>query len=171
MPGTVSAPDGDHRLRFCVDEVTVRPHCWHICHGRRQGKRCPVHGPHPPSCVAIVASTTVEHSAGGHTITDLLDEIHSVVGQPELLIRLDSVVQQTMRTEWRHANTMAFDRQLAGDSLRFFAARDIPSVQSNVPPEVSDVHFRTDLSGLQATHLHQLAVLEKLILATNPLDE
>ena len=119
----------------------------------------------PDCCVAIVASITVEHSAGGQTITDLLDEIRLVVGQPEMLIRLDSVVSQTMGTEWRQANTIAFDRQLAKDSLRFFDARDIPSVATNLPPEVSDVHFRVDLTQQPPATPLVLAAHGNLILA------
>ena len=121
---------------------------------------------HPPvGCTAIVASVIVERSAGGQTIADLLDEIRSAVGAPDLLIRLDSVVSQTMGSEWRQANTIAFDRQLAEDSLQFFDSRDIPSVSSNVPPEVTDVHFRVNLTQQSPATSLGLTAHGNLILA------
>ena len=119
----------------------------------------------PMGCIAIVASILVERSGGGQTASDLLDEVRSRVDTPDLLIRLDSVVAQIVGTEWRQANSIAFDRQLAEDSLRFFDAHDIPSVASDVPPQVSDVHFRVDLTQQSPATRHDLASLGSLICA------
>lgn len=105
--------------------------------------------------VAVVASVLTERTAGGTSLIDLLDEIRNRIDDADILIRLDNVVARTIGTDWRHATDTRFDRQLAEDSLRFFDALSIPAVSTEVPPEVSDIHFRVDLSrqpSLVPTH-------------------
>jgi hypothetical protein len=144
--------DGEQRIEVKAASGRVRIHTFALDQVRP-----------PMGCIAI--SILVERSGGGQTASDLLDEVRSRVDRPDLLIRLDSVVAQTVGTEWRQANPIAFDRQLAEDSLRFFDVHDIPSVASDVPPQVSDVHFRVDLTQQSPATRHDLASLGSLICA------
>lgn len=42
----------------------------------------------------------------------------------------------------------SFDWQLAKESLAFFDAEEVPKIDGGIPPTVSDVRFRSDLSSL-----------------------
>jgi Putative PD-(D/E)XK family member, (DUF4420) len=101
----------------------------------------------PGGTLAMVASVLMERSAGGQCVNDLIDDLRQRVTDPDLLLRLDAVVAQTLGNEWRTAQEDRFDRQLAVESLRFLDARTIPSVPSGLPPEVTEVPFRVDLTS------------------------
>ncbi len=101
----------------------------------------------PLGTLAVIASVLIERSAGGHSVNDLVDAIRERIADPELLVRLDAVVAQTLGSEWRAAQEDRFDTQLASESIRFLDARTIPSVPAGLPPEVSEVHFRVDLTN------------------------
>ena len=97
--------------------------------------------------VVVIASVLMERSAGGQSVNDIVDEIRQLVADPDLLLRLDAVIADTLGSDWRAAQEDRFDRQLAAESLRFLDARTIPSVPAELPPEVTDVHFCVDLSN------------------------
>ncbi|MBI3469643.1 MAG: PD-(D/E)XK motif protein [Planctomycetes bacterium] len=94
----------------------------------------------------LIASLFAERTQGGTSLNDLVDAIRARVANPDLLIRLDSVVAQTLGQDWRAMQETRFDLQQAIQSLRFVDAAVIPSVASPSPPEVSAVHFRVDLT-------------------------
>ena len=110
----------------------------------------------PVGSRAMIASVLMERSAGGQSVNDLVDDIRHRIADPDLLIRLDAVVASTLGSEWRAAQEHRFDRQLAAESIRFLDARTIPSVPAGLPPEVTEVHFRVDLTN------HPLDVPEDL---------
>jgi hypothetical protein len=94
----------------------------------------------------LIASLLTERSEGGTSVNDLVDSIRARVADPDHLIRLDSVVAQTIGQDWRAVQHTRFDLQQATQSLRFIDASTVPSVANPTPPEVSAVHFRVDLS-------------------------
>jgi hypothetical protein len=119
--------------------------------------------------LVMIASILLERSAGGQSVNDLVDAIRERVNDPDLLLRLDAVVAETLGEDWRTAREDRFDRQLAEESLRFLDARTIPSVPSGLPPEVTEVHFRVDLTNhpLGAPgELHQAGGLFAAVLPT-----
>lgn len=94
----------------------------------------------------VIISVLIERMEGGSSVADLVDRIRARLSDHELLIRLDSVVAQTIGQDWRSMQEAHFDLQLAISSLRFLDAADIPSVPIPLPAEVTGVHFRVDLS-------------------------
>jgi hypothetical protein len=100
----------------------------------------------PMPARVVVASVLVERSQGGTSIVDLVDEIHTRVTSPDLLVGLDAVIAETIGREWRSTQELRFDRERADTSLRLVEARLIPAVSTPLPPEVSGVHFRVDIS-------------------------
>jgi hypothetical protein len=94
----------------------------------------------------LIASLLAERTQGGTSLNDLVDSIRTKVTDATLLIRLDSVVAQTLGQDWRAMQDTRFDLQQAIQSLRFVDAAIIPSVAAPSPPEVSAVHFRVDLT-------------------------
>jgi hypothetical protein len=101
----------------------------------------------PTGTLAMIVSILIDRSAGGQNIYDLIDDIRKRVSDADLLIRLDSMVADTLGNDWRAAHEERFDHQFACESCRFLDARTVPSVAGNIPPEVTDVHFRVDLSA------------------------
>lgn len=109
----------------------------------------------PPSGVSVlVTSLFVERAAGGDTVFDLVEQLRPQLYEaPQLLARVDQVVGATLGSGWRQASEFRFDRQLAADSLRFFESAVIPCVNSQLPPEVTEVRFRSDLSRVPVVDL------------------
>lgn len=101
----------------------------------------------PAGAQVLVASVMLERAEGGSSMADLIDAIRQRVSDPELLIRLDIVVAHAIGQDWRSIQRPSFDRQLATASLRFLDASGIPSVPVPLPPEVSEVRFRVDLTS------------------------
>jgi hypothetical protein len=94
----------------------------------------------------LIASLFIERSEGGTSLNDLVDSIRARLTDPVHLIRLDSVVAQTLGQEWRAMQQIRFDLQQAAQSLRFINAATVPSVANPIPAEVSAVHFNVDLT-------------------------
>lgn len=95
----------------------------------------------------VIASLFVEPSAGGTSLGDLSEAIRARIAQdPEACLRFDTVVAKSLGSAWRSAAESRFDTELAGESLRFFGADAIPAVPLPVPPDVTEIHFRSNLS-------------------------
>jgi hypothetical protein len=101
---------------------------------------------------AAIASLLIERVQGGASINDLVDVIRSRVTGPEWLLHLDTVVAQTVGSDWRALKEIRFDLPLACESFRLFDAATIPAIDTPVPLEVTEVHFRVDLSRLAERH-------------------
>jgi hypothetical protein len=56
---------------------------------------------------------------------------------------------------------MAFDFKLAESSLKFYSLREVPAIRGPLPAGVSDVHFRSDVSGLPALSVESLLNLDE----------
>lgn len=93
----------------------------------------------------FVTSLLLQPSAGGLRISDLVERIGEALTPAEyrsLLARVNATLRGALYGE----ASLAFDEQAALASLRFFAATDIPSVHPTLPPEVTGVRFRVDLT-------------------------
>ena len=105
---------------------------------------------HPPEGVkTLVASVLVEHSQAGESIADLREKIQTYLGNDSnLLLHIDKVIALTLGDGWQQANEACFDQWLAEESLAFYEAAAIPSVNPNLPLGVSRVHFQSNLTGI-----------------------
>jgi hypothetical protein len=103
---------------------------------------------HPPAGIdALVASLYVERASAGVSLRSLIHRARSpVVTDAELLAHLEGAIALTLGESWRAAHEEAFDPHLARDSLAYFRVEDIPGPSPLLPPGVSDVRFRSDLS-------------------------
>jgi hypothetical protein len=108
----------------------------------------------PPGTRVLVASLFVESAAGGTSVIELFEEIRAdASGDTALLLHMDRVLRLSLGSAWRQGVEERFDRQLAAGSLRFFDARGVPAIDAPIPSEVSDIHFRADLTNLQPIDL------------------
>ncbi len=100
----------------------------------------------------LIASVLVERAGAGPSVIDLVGEIRAQLGAtPDLLVHLDRVVGLTLGETLRYAAEEHFDRELAERSLAFFNPEAIPKVSPLVPPEVTEVRFRVDLTRVPPT--------------------
>lgn len=113
----------------------------------------------PPSgCEVVVASLFVMRSGGGLSLRQLLDELRDLFsGNPELQERLDRVVVLTLGNVLRRSLSERFDRELAAESLQIFRGESVPKVSEQLPPSISDVHFKSDLSQSEVLTKEKLA--------------
>ena len=95
----------------------------------------------------IVASMFIERNARGVSLRGLADQIRGKIrSNSKETFHLERMIALILGKNWRDMD-IAFDLVVAGDSLRFYRAEDIPSVDPKVPAGVCDVHFRVDLSA------------------------
>lgn len=123
---------------------------------------------HPPEGVnTFVASMRVERSQAGESITNLREKIQTHLGgNSNLLLHLDTVIALTLGDGWQQADEACFDQRLAKESLAFYEAATIPSVNPNLPLGVSRVHFQSDLTGIPAIEISSYDVEDGLFHAT-----
>jgi hypothetical protein len=101
----------------------------------------------PPQGVDVVfASMRVDRAGKGLSVGDLLERIQSRLSEPERAFKLERIVGETLGRDSDRALNVAFDEEVALDSLAFFSPNSIPSPSRDLPPEVSSVRFTSDLS-------------------------
>jgi len=100
-----------------------------------------------PGLRVLIASLFVEPVGLGVSLGDLLGSIRDhISATPELLLRMERIVAESLGDNWRRALEDSFDIQRARTSLRFFDAPSLPAVDPNLPAGVTEVRFRADLS-------------------------
>lgn len=122
----------------------------------------------PVGTRVVIASVYVESSGGGPTISTVVEQIRRRVISPQALQRLDYVVASTLGTNWRSGVESAFDSELATESLRFYSVGSVPSLPSDIPPEVSDIRYSSDLSTAQTLTEGEMRAIGDLFAATVP---
>jgi hypothetical protein len=115
----------------------------------------------PPSGTRVlVGSMFVEGAAGGTSVMELFEEVRAAAAQDvSSLLHLDRILHLSLGSSWRQGVEERFDRQLAAVSLRFFDTNDIPAIDTPIPLEVSDLHFRVDLTNVPPVEI-TLAIAE-----------
>lgn len=105
---------------------------------------------HPPEGVnVLVASVRVEGSQAGESIDDLRQKIRdSLTNNLDSLLHIDTTIALTLGNGWDRASAERFDQRVAEESLAFYEASAIPSVDPNLPIGVSDVRFRSNLTDV-----------------------
>ena len=97
----------------------------------------------------LIASMFVQRSTGGMSLAALVESIRARVSLDMMLVgRLNEVVFTSLGISYDAALTDSFDYQLAIETLRFFHAGDVPCVSKPTPPNVTNVHFVSDLSAV-----------------------
>lgn len=117
----------------------------------------------------LVASVFVERVGAGTSLTELAELVRLKISkEPELLLYLDQVIGNTLGNDWRSAAKDKFDLKLAIKSLLFFLPENIPCINSNLPKEISDVHFKVDLTDTRTLNKKTLSVKSGIFKAVLP---
>lgn len=118
---------------------TIGPH---RAHQFRLEQLVPPHGTD-----VVVASFLLEESGRGLSIAELWDEVS---GRHELSVslrnRLAQILALALGRDWRKARRVAFDPEAALHALQLYNAIVVPKIDPNVPVEVSDVQFKSELT-------------------------
>ncbi len=97
----------------------------------------------------LIASMFVNQTGVGKNVFDLEESISSKLSSTDDMIKLQEVVLKTIGIHTDEAASLTFDYNMAINSFKLFDYKDIPSIPiSSIPPQVSSVHFRSDLSEI-----------------------
>lgn len=117
----------------------------------------------------LVASVFVERIGSGISLVELADMIRSKLSKDtDLLLYLDQIIGTTLGNQWRSATEDRFDYQLAKKTLNFYAADKIPSIDINLPKEVSDVRFKVDLTDITPLDKETLKAQDGIFKTVSP---
>lgn len=106
----------------------------------------------PAGTVGLLASLFIEASGGGQSLRELVDTIEAALaGRDDLILKVQETVAETLGENLLTAMGARFDDRLALASLQFYDLGTVPAIRDGVPPEVSGVHFRSDLSRIDPT--------------------
>ncbi len=112
----------------------------------------------PAETKALIASVFVEPAGGGVSIADLVDDVQlRLPNEPELFLRISEVITASLASDWAMGVRETFDLQLAEESLQFYDASAVPSVDPVLPAGVSNVSFESNLETAGAADLLLLA--------------
>lgn len=99
----------------------------------------------------IIASVFVNQTGIGKTIFDLMNTISIRLKDMDCSLKMTEIVLKTIGSHIDECHNMHFDYTFAKDTLLFFDSKVIPSIDKNsIPPAVSAVHFRSDLTNVQS---------------------
>ena len=112
----------------------------------------------PAGTVGLLASLFIESSGGGQSLRELVAVIEALLGgNDDLILKVQETIAESLGESLSTAMGARFDDRLALESLRFYDLATVPAIRNGVPPEVSGVHFRSNLSGVKSVSLHELA--------------
>jgi hypothetical protein len=114
----------------------------------------------PADTTLLIASLFVEYAGAGISVMELVEQVRPHISDnPDLLLHMDQIVSLTLGENWRDALEARFDIELAEDSLAFFEASTIPTVSRDLPPGVSEVRFKSDLTNCHSASIQDLRAL------------
>ncbi len=103
----------------------------------------------PPNTQLIVASMFVEAVGNGLSLGQLANDIRMMLGtDAELLSKFDTKFYSALGSAWSDALDECYDFELAAESLRYFDSTTVPSIRAELPSEIRDVHFASDLTAV-----------------------
>jgi len=115
----------------------------------------------PAGTIALAASLFAERSPGGLALHDMVRDVEqSCAAAPDLLVRLHDILAETLGTTLPEALALRFDQRLAETTLEFYDLRQIPAIRIAPPAGVTDIRFRSDLSGIAPAALGELLLRE-----------
>jgi hypothetical protein len=104
----------------------------------------------PAGTRLLVASIFTERAGAGTSLEDLLSTVRQRISASlPLMERLNRIAYMALGSNWQAALDERFDLELAQESLAFFSSEGISTPSRELPAGVTDVRFRSDLSGQQ----------------------
>jgi hypothetical protein len=91
----------------------------------------------------------VKHSSNGISLNELLDKIKcKIPNQIDLQNILNIVIVKTLGKAILETQKMKFNYEIARKSIVYYDSANIPNINiSNIPKEITDIHFKIDLTN------------------------
>jgi Putative PD-(D/E)XK family member, (DUF4420) len=136
---------GSQRIEVKSVEGRVRRHRFSLAQLRPPGES-----------TLLIASLLLERASGGTSLEQLIERAHTRLrSSPALQAKVEQIVASTLGEALPRALSTAFDWELAQQSVAFFSHDQVPSIEGDLPPEVTEVSFTADLSALSPVDLSQ----------------
>jgi hypothetical protein len=149
---------GDVRLEVKASSVRQRVHNFSL-------EQC-----HPPyGTIGILVSVFTETSGGGLSLLELVERVENQVrDRVDLVLKVQEAVADSLGSSVASALTMRFDEDVARSSLCVYEIESIPAVREPLPPEISQVRFRSDISCAPPADVAALVACHRGIRALLP---
>lgn len=123
----------------------------------------------PAGTVGLLASLFIEGSGGGQSLRELIAAIEAeLAGNDDLILKVQETIAEALGESLPTAMGVRFDDRLALASLRFYDLASVPAIRDGVPPEVSHVHFRSDLSRTEPLSESNIKAMSEIALQFIP---
>lgn len=113
----------------------------------------------PPGTTGILTSFVIQPSAGGFSLSELISEIEARIALHDLVLKLRTVVADTLGRDMQSALGWSFDLARATASMRMYDMSVIPAIRPPLPADVSGVRFLAELAGCRQLGKAQIDVL------------
>lgn len=121
----------------------------------------------PEGTIGILASMFVEQLGGGTSVAEMLEGIEAYLPTHAAMMRLRTIVADTLGMDLLAALGWRFDMRLARSSLALFDLRGIPAIRGALPDGVSSVRFTSDIDAcdpLAKPEISRMAAAARAIL-------
>lgn len=121
----------------------------------------------PADTQVLIASVFVKQNNSGVNIQQLIESIsEKVTNEYELTEKLNGIVCKTLGNSLEHSMGIKFDYEIARQSLRFYKYQDISKIETiHIPTEVSEVHYKSDLTDAKQVDINKLTDKQRLFKA------
>lgn len=103
----------------------------------------------PNDSQVIIASLFTKQKSSGLSINDLIKSISLSHDSEQYKEKIYQLVSKTLGNSIEQSIKIKFDYNFAINSLRFYKHQDISKIEKiNIPDKVSEVKYRSDLSGI-----------------------
>lgn len=110
----------------------------------------------PAGSQVLIASVFIRQSSLGKDVSQLVECISEKIHDVQLIEKLNRIVFKTLGNTLEQSIKLKFDCKIAQDSLQFYRCEDVCKIEKiNIPNEVSDVKYKSDLSKIAALKLHK----------------
>lgn len=106
----------------------------------------------------LIASIFLKQHNSGNSIQYLIDSISEKIDYDfDTVEKLNTIVFRTLGSSLEHSIGVKFDYDVAQQSLRFYRHQDIDKIEEvNIPNNVSEVKYKSDLTRIKAIELNKL---------------
>lgn len=119
----------------------------------------------PPSDTQVlIASIFLRQHNSGNSIQYLIDSISEKIDyEIDTVEKLNTIVFRTLGSSLEHSIGVKFDYDIAQQSLRFYRHQDIDKIEEfHIPNNVSEVHYKSDLTTIKTAELIRLKEKKRL---------
>lgn len=113
----------------------------------------------PPGSIGLLASVLVSQSAGGSSLGSLVEELEARLTKHDVVLKLRSVIADTLGQDLPAALGWSFDLHHAIASIRLYDLNALPAIRPPLPKDISSVRFTVNIDGCQSLNPRKIGGL------------